>query len=221
MDMSASSEKRLGSIDYQSLLRSADKLAGEELISYLEKELYFEWCEAYESMTERSIEIIRIPCDTFNYLFDCQPLYGVDDSIPLGLQPKPRVVVAYGRSAPRPKARDDYRLKGWLGATEKSFGADWDKGHFIAHSIGAVVDRNEVNVFPQQRHLNRGWSTAGKLFRQMEKECSSSPGAFLFNRPIYEDDISFTPAFLEFGILRSSGELWVERFDNRPKETRS
>ena len=125
-----------------------------------------------------------------------------------------RLVGVLGLSAPQIRVRDDYRLKGWVGPTEKMYGREYDKGHFIAHSIGGAVDRAEMNVFVQRRDLNRGWSSEGKRYRQMEKYCVLNPGVFCFSRPLYED-ITSKPASLEFGILKSSGEFWVEHFDNR------
>ena len=62
-----------------------------------------------------------------------------------------RLVAVSGRSLFQEKARDDFRLKGWLGGTETTFGREWDKGHFVAHSIGGAVDRVEVIVFVQLR----------------------------------------------------------------------
>jgi hypothetical protein len=123
-------------------------------------------------------------------------------------------VAVSGRSAPRKRRRDDYRLKGWIGPTESTFGSQWDKGHFIAHSIGGAVDQEEVNVFVQRRDLNRGWSTAGKRFREMEKYCELNSGTFCFSRPVYHDQMA-RPALVEFGVLRENGEFWVECFENR------
>ena len=94
------------------------------------------------------------------------------------------------------------------------FGPGWDKGHFIAHSIGGAVDGLEANVFVQRRDLNRGWSVAGKRFRQMEQYCVLNPGTLCFSRPLYADQTA-KPAFVEFGVLKRGGELWVESFDNR------
>src|SRR5216683_3042649 len=74
---------------------------------------------------------------------------------------------------------DDFRLKGWMGATETTFGREWDKGHFIAHSIGGAVDCAEVNVFVQLRAPNRGWSEAGKRFREMEAYCEANSERFV------------------------------------------
>jgi hypothetical protein len=71
----------------------------------------------------------------------------------------------------------------------------------------------EINVFVQRRDLNRGWSAEGKLYRSMEKFCLEHPGTFFFHRPFYNDCTS-RPCALEFGVLKPSGELWVERFKN-------
>lgn len=76
------------------------------------------------------------------------------------------------------------------------------------------MDRLELNVFVQRRDLNRGWSTEGRRYREMEKYCVLHPGTFCFSRPLYADETAI-PAFLEFGILKPDGELWVECFDNR------
>ncbi|HET6993246.1 MAG TPA: hypothetical protein VFJ43_18065, partial [Bacteroidia bacterium] len=94
------------------------------------------------------------------------------------------------------------------------FGKQWDKGHFIAHTIGGAIDGIEANVFVQKRDLNRGWSEEGKLFREMEKYGVIHPNTFCFNRPIYEDQ-SAKPSFYEYGILKDENNLWIECFDNR------
>lgn len=75
------------------------------------------------------------------------------------------------------------------------------------------MDQCELNVFVQRRDLNRGWSDAGKRYRRMEDYCVRNPGTFCFSRPIYTDG-SAKPAMLEFGALKTDGELWVELFDN-------
>jgi len=70
-----------------------------------------------------------------------------------------------------------------------------------------------VNLFPQQRELNRGWSEEGKLFRRMERYAAERPGTFCFARPIYSD-LTCCPAIVEYAVLRPDGALWVERFGN-------
>jgi hypothetical protein len=125
-----------------------------------------------------------------------------------------RVVVAYGVSNPGSDARDDYRLKGWLGRTGERFGEGVDKGHFIGHALGGRVDRCEINVYAQRRDVNRGWSPAGREYVAMARYCAANPGVFVFSRPIYFDETD-VPASLEFGVLRRDGRLWVRCFENR------
>jgi hypothetical protein len=125
----------------------------------------------------------------------------------------PRVIVAFGFSSSNPAARDDSRLKGWLGRTRDRFGDGFDKGHYIAHAIGGRVDRSELNVFQQRRDINRGWSSGGKAYVEMERYCARNPGTFLFSRPMYSDG-SDCPFALEYGILRPDGTLQVRRFKN-------
>lgn len=133
---------------------------------------------------------------------------------PYAIDVEGRLIGVLGCSSPKITRRDDYRLKGWVGATEKVFGSGWDKGHFIAHTIGGVVDGLEANVFVQRRDLNRGWSAAGKRFREMEKYCVSNPRTFCFSRPLYADQTA-KPAFVEFGVLKAGNELWLECFENQ------
>jgi hypothetical protein len=94
--------------------------------------------------------------------------------------------------------------------TEEFLGTERDKGHYMAHCIGGGLD---VNVFSQERRLNRGWSPQGKVYRQMETYCYEQPGTFCFSRPVYADGSS-VPRWLEFGLLKADQTLWVEVFDN-------
>lgn len=165
-------------------------------------------------MMPRTVNIVRFRYGTFEYLYDDYAILEATRAVPYDPSIEARLVAVSGFSAPQKKKRDDYRLKGWVGATERTFGSGWDKGHFIANSIGGAVDQAEVNVFVQRRDLNRGWSTAGKRFRTMEKYCESNPGTFCFNRSVYYDQMG-KPALVEFGVLRGNCELWVECFENR------
>lgn len=92
---------------------------------------------------------------TFEYIYDDYASLEAVGTVPYDPNAEARLVAALGRSEPRKAMRDDYRLKGWVGATERMFGRGWDKGHFIAHSIGGAVDGLEANVFIQRRDLNR------------------------------------------------------------------
>lgn len=201
-------------LDYQHILAKAGDCPREAKITFLTGELPHVWCDAYKRMSARQTSIIRVRHNAFDYIYDAYTWLEVTGIVPYDPIKESRLVAVLGLSEPGRKARDDYRLKGWVGPTEKTYGRRWDKGHFIANSIGGAVDRLEINVFVQRRDLNRGWSAEGRRYREMEKYCLLNPGTFCFSRPIYTDETS-RPAFLEYGILRSNGELSVECFDNR------
>lgn len=128
-----------------------------------------------------------------------------------------RVLIAYGISEPQLTARDKHRMRGFpdvnksvqavLGA--KAFLAD--RGHFLGHASGGALD---INLFPQRRELNRGWSPEGRRFREMERHVANAPGTFFYHRPAY-DDATWIPKALEYGVLRNDVEWWVETFQNK------
>ncbi|MDQ3741859.1 MAG: hypothetical protein M3389_13045, partial [Actinomycetota bacterium] len=71
-----------------------------------------------------------------------------------------------------------------------------------------------LNLFPQAAALNRGRTAAGRRWRALEREAAAREGTFLFVRPRYTD-ATWVPAELEAGLVRSGGELVVERVENR------
>lgn len=200
-----------GAIDYGPIREKLLSLLQAEAVAFLCEELPYMWLDAYIAMTPGPAEVLRFRHGTFEYMYDD---YVPEETIPDDSAKEARVVAAFGCSQPSDNARDDYRLRGWVGPTQKMFGKEWDKGHFIAHSIGGAVEGSEANVFVQRRDLNRGWSAEGKRYREMEKYCGLNPGTFCFSRPLYSDETA-KPAFVEFGILRDSRELCVDFFDNR------
>jgi hypothetical protein len=119
-----------------------------------------------------------------------------------------RLVAAIGISQPRRTKRDDGRLRGISVSAMPGVQGTWDRGHFIAHSIGGAVDGNEANVFLQRRDVNRG------RYRIAEQYCKLNPGVTCFSRPIYSDT-SAHPHSVEFGVLKTDGYLWVESMPNR------
>ena len=86
----------------------------------------------------------------------------------------------------------------------------YDKGHFVPYSLGGGIDQN---LFYQSPNLNRGRSIEGKLYRTFERYILNNEGVFFFNRPIYTDN-SYTPTFLDFGILTKEYGLLYNRFSN-------
>jgi len=201
-------------IDYQQILGrfAADSI--ETLKSALADELPYIWLDAYRTMTHRVTNVIRFSCDSFEYVFDDYASLEATDRVQPGSSMEARLVAVSGTTIVKRAKRDDSRLKGWVGPTQAVYGTCWDKGHFIAHSIGGSVDRAEVNVFVQRRDLNRGWSAAGKRYVKMEKYCKLNPGTFCFSRPVYLDERA-KPSFVEFGILLNNSTFWVDCFDNR------
>ncbi|MFH0774649.1 MAG: hypothetical protein V2A53_04030 [bacterium] len=127
-----------------------------------------------------------------------------------------RIVVVHGFSTPTAENRDDKRLQ-WHGhSIIREFGESvhkypFDKGHYIAHSLGGHIDNG---IFAQRRAINRGWSDLGKKFRAMEIYAQKNPGTFVFSRPIYGDG-TLHPFFLEYGVLRADWTWWIEVFPNR------
>lgn len=202
---------------YKVILEEAINNGRDGIAEHLSKELPHTWIKAYQLESSSVGDICIMRHGTFEYIFDDYSSLEITESMKNSILPETRVVGVFGLSAPKKIRRDDYRLRGWIGSTEHYFGKDWDKGHFIAHSIGGAVDGMELNVFQQRRDLNRGWSQQGKIFRKMEKYCFDNPGTFCFNRPIYFDT-SFKPAFYEFGVLMPDGQLWVELFDNQNED---
>jgi hypothetical protein len=203
-------------VDYASILESFRSSAkGPTSLAALHA-LSDHWMKAYKRLVDRPTSIYEIPEGGFHYLFDCEGSDHCDGQGPQPARTMPRVVAAYGTSnvPAQGRRKEDGRMRGWLGPTHEVLGDGWDKGHFVAHSMGGAVDRVEINVFAHRRALNRGWSAPGKLFRKMENWCAAHPGTTFFHRPLYAQE-SDVPDWLEFGIIHSDLSTWCEVFDNR------
>jgi hypothetical protein len=128
-----------------------------------------------------------------------------------------RVTLAYAVSIKQLMKRDVNRMRGFpdVGVSvkkvsgEKAFRAD--KGHFLGHASGGILD---INLFPQRRELNRGWSADGKQFRSMERYVAEHPGTFFYHRPIYDDE-TWVPQLLEYGVLEDDVHWRVKTFANK------
>jgi hypothetical protein len=194
-------------IAYAEVLRLA-KESGEPERDYLRQELPYLWRDAYLVMSDRPTDILVFTYDSFDYLYDAyQPQEPYDPNT--HLPPiEARLVAAIGHSQPKRTRRDDSRLRGMYLSAMPDISGPWDRGHYIAHSIGGTVDGNEANVFLQLRSANRG------KYRIMESFCFKNPGVMCFSRPVYID-VSAHPARVDFGILKPDGELWVKSIPNR------
>ena len=165
------------------------------------EEMMTDWCDEYRHYTPET-RIVEAKVEPGVFIFDLVA---------------ERVVGAYGLSTRPAQPRDRAKMRGFPDVNvgvravlgDQAFLAD--RGHFLAHGSGGTLD---INLFPQLRDLNRGWSHEGKLFRRMERYVAEHPGVFYFHRPIYVD-ATWIPGELEFGILTVDGTWWVERFANR------
>lgn len=128
-----------------------------------------------------------------------------------------RVAFAYAFSTPSLTKRDASRIRGFpnVNATvERVMGKNAfpaDKGHFLGHASGGTLD---INLFPQRRDLNRGWSEQGKRYRAMERYVAEHSGTFFYHRPVYDDD-TWLPDKLEFAIHTEECIWWVDVFNNK------
>jgi len=197
-------------IDYDYILSELSTSDIEEIIKFLWEMLPDEWCEKYRKMTPTVTNILQFNDNGFEFLFDFSSELVTKGIVPVDQAVEDRVVAVFGRAQSNSRKRDADRMKGFLGPSSKVFGNNYDKGHFIAHALGGGLD---VNLFPQRRDVNRGWSTRGRVFRAMERYCSENPGTFCFLRPIYCDR-SWRPYLIEYGLLTKAGNLWVEKFEN-------
>ncbi len=196
-------------IDYESLLHTALAESGTTISLFLHEHLALKWSDVYAKTALHPTNIARFQFRTFNYICDVYSKLEMTGEVPYDQTIKDRVVAVFGTSACASE-RGPRAIRDWSPPGEQVFCTERDNGHFMAHCIGGGLD---VNVFSQERRLNRGWSPQGKLYRQMETYCHQRPGTFCFSRPVYEDG-SNVPRWLEFGVLKEDQTFWVEIFDN-------
>src|ERR1019366_2360400 len=197
-------------IDYGALLSAARAESGANVALFLSENLPFKWRDVYMATVEHQTNLVRFQFRTFEYICDLYSELEVAGEVRYGETIEDRVVAVLAASARAEERRDASRSRGWVGPTQEFLGTERDKGHYMAHCIGGGLD---VNVFSQERRLNRGWSPQGKIYRQMETYCYEQPGTFCFSRPVYADSSS-VPRWLEFGLLKTDLSLWVEVFNN-------
>lgn len=161
------------------------------------------WCDAYESSFTQ-IRLLEVFLDNAVYWFDQGERYE-------------RTLIAYGISTKPETDRDKTRMRRFpdvnigveLNMGKQAFPAD--RGHFLSHASGGELD---INLFPQRRELNRGWSDEGKVFREMERYAAAHPGTFQFHRAMYNDE-TWIPDRLEFGLLIDDRKWWINQFANK------
>jgi|SRR5215469_7192035 len=195
-------------IDYQAALSAATELSAGNVAIAFEQCLPLLWRQAYLRTITHEPNLVRLRHRTFEYVCDLYSQLEATGSVPYDQTITDRVIGVFGTSSRAQETRNRRRSK--IELSEELEGTERDDGHFMARSIGGGL---EVNLFSQDRLLNRGWSSQGKIYRRMEKYCREQEGTFCFSRPIYCDG-SNVPCWLEFGVLKNNESLWVEVFDN-------
>jgi hypothetical protein len=114
-----------GVVDYQQLLHAAANQPA-DLTAFLRDHLPYAWRDAYIEMSPHPINIVRWHYGSFEYIFDDYVSLELRGDVPHSPDIEARLVGVLGCSTPKECSRDDYRLKGWLGPTEKVFGAGWE-----------------------------------------------------------------------------------------------
>ncbi len=168
------------------------------------------WLRAYTAASSHPPNIVRVEYGTFDYICDSYSGMETLGAVAFDQRVRDRVVGVLGISLPMRGRRRGSLPKDWVEHPEEIDTGTRDKGHFVAHAIGGGLD---MNVFSQARDLNRGISEQGKVYRLMERYCYENAATFCFSRPVY-DDASSIPRWLEFGLLREDGSLWVKVFEN-------
>ncbi len=197
-------------VPYGEIVAAAREESNGDVGAFLREELLFCWQDRYLAASAgRPTEPLSFRYGSFDYLCDIHQQAQVHDAASGRPPVEARLVGVIGTSAPQRTKRDDPRLRGLTISAMPGPDARWDRGHYIGHAIGGVVDGNEANVFLQLRSVNRG------RYRTMESYCGKNAGVTCFSRPIY-GDTSAHPVRVEFGVLRTDGVLWLGSFPNRP-----
>jgi hypothetical protein len=208
-------------VRYDLFLQDMKGRSYEEIARHLLAELPYEWRAAYLAMTPFPTDIAIVTEGSINYQFDWHTELFADSDAndPNSIQKEARLIAAFGYTASvtakRPSSASPEML-GFIGRTELYLGKDFDKGHYVAHTFGGSVN---INLFKQARHINRGWSEEGVVYRQMEAHCQKLSGTMFFSRPLYQSPIG-PPCALEFGILQKDCTLWLNSFTNSPEYQR-
>lgn len=197
--------------DYKQIFEDRGIASVKEAYDFFNTEIIYNWTNLYKRECLIAGDVTIQNFQGFTFAFD--QTVAVDPATACAL-PDPRVVAAFGISNISINFSNRAMMRKFWGPSNKAFtvfGDNYDKGHFIAHNSGGPID---INLFPQRRDINRGWSVDGKKYRSMERHVAENPGTLVFSRPIY-NDFSCCPAFIEYGYYDTSNKLEVEVFPNK------
>jgi len=137
-----------------------------------------QWCAGYRQTTAVPPQIVEVALDGFTNLFDIN---------------SQRLIGVFGLSQGKHTgARDSSRMAGH----PQSAGADYHRGHAIAHTLGGGTD---INLFSQRGRLNIG------EFRRLERAAVADRNALYFVRLIYaKGNSGQLPDWIEQGLFPSA-----------------
>ena len=187
------------SIDYNAFFKVCTQEVNLGLLAV--NELSEIWICSYSKQSLLSPSILSITLEDFTFLWD---------------ETYERVVVAYGTSSHNSQSPKRIREKSRIAYYYRNFISRYqintatDTGHFIAHSFGGGLD---MNLFPQKRDVNRGYSPEGIAYRKMESSVLDNPGSFLFSRPLYYDE-TWQPFYIEYGVQHPGKTPYIRVFTN-------
>lgn len=198
---------------YQQIISKGKIETLDQLNEYFDKVISNEWVNTYFIDSRNligDITIQRFFNYTFIYDYTGNPVNKGIDACSI---PDSRVVGVFGISNIEINKSNRSMMKKFLGkpGAYDCLGGKYDRGHFIAHLSGGPID---INLFPQRRDINRGWSIEGKKYREMERFIAANPGIFVFSRPLY-GDFSCCPYEIEFGYCNKELIFTVENFPNK------
>jgi hypothetical protein len=147
-------------------------------------------------------ELVEFDDRGSSYLFDL-----TDDPI---VDRQPRVVAAWGRSS-APQGRRMRSRQAGFPLPPALAGRGYERGHLLAHATGGGLDEN---LFAQAGHVNQGRSSAGRVYRRLERLAEKHVGSLLFHRLIYGDGTD-VPDLTQLTVGVPTG-THTGTFDNRP-----
>lgn len=177
-------------VNYTALAQAMTSAPGPQWPWLFDKQAVPIWCLGYREAGAGEANLLEVPVDGIINLFDLAA---------------ERSLGVYGLSNGRHwGARDSSRMAGH----PQSAGADYHRGHLVAHTLGGGTD---INLFSQRGKLNIG------EFRRLEKAAIADPGCLYFVRLVYAaGNEGQTPDWIEQGLFPSGdpGGLRVEQFRN-------
>lgn len=199
-------------LDYKKLVTQENLTSADNLCNFFCNHITDLWIKDYATAFPKHGEIFQQKFEGYYFLVDFVWDY-MEQADTNNELPGSRVIAFFGISNTNVKASNRARMRqeGKTSELYASLIGKYDKGHYIAHSMGAPVD---MNIFPQRRDINRGWSAEGKRYRAMERYVAANPGTFVFSRPIYNDLLT-CPNEIEYGYFDMEGTLHLETFPNR------